>query len=229
MPVRLVLTDIEGTTSSISFVKDALFPFARAHLPAFVRAHAHEADVAAQLQAVCEDANVNSNQVVDVLLQWMDEDRKATPLKALQGMIWRQGYEDGTLTSHVYPDAVIGLKRLHQSGITLAVYSSGSVPAQKLLFGHTEVGDLSTLFSAWFDTTVGGKKETDSYRRISAALSMTPSEILFLSDVEAELDAAQDAGLQTQQVVRAEDGTRPSERHSVTTSFEGVLPEARPA
>jgi enolase-phosphatase E1 len=229
MAVTVVLTDIEGTTCSISFVKDALFPFARAHLPEFVKAHAHEPAVKAQIAAVCDDVNVNEEQVVDVLLRWMDEDRKATPLKALQGMIWKKGYEDGTLTAHIYPDAVVGLERLHLAGLTLAVYSSGSVPAQKLLFGHTEVGDLSHLFSAWFDTTVGGKKEVDSYRRISAALSVMPSEILFLSDVEAELDAAKAAGLETQQVARAEDGTVPSDRHPVTTTFEGVLPEARPA
>ena len=229
MPVNVVLTDIEGTTSSISFVQDALFPFARAHLPEFVKAHGHEPAVKAQLEAVCDEADVNEAEAVDVLLRWMNEDRKATPLKALQGMIWKKGYEDGTLTAHIYPDAVVGLKRLHLAGLTLAVYSSGSVPAQKLLFGHTEVGDLSDLFSAWFDTTVGAKKEVDSYRQISAALSVMPSEILFLSDVEAELDAAAAAGLETQQVVRAEDGTVPSDRHPVTKTFEGVLPEARPA
>lgn len=228
MPVNVVLTDIEGTTSSISFVKDALFPFARAHLPEFVKMHGREPEVRRHLQAACEEANANEDQVVDVLRSWMDEDRKATPLKAIQGMIWRKGYEDGTLTSHVYPDAVVGLKRLHLAGLTLAVYSSGSVPAQKLLFAHTEVGDLSGLFSAWFDTTVGGKREVDSYRQISAALSVAPSEVLFLSDVEAELDAARAAGLETLQLVRAEDGTVPSERHPVTTTFEGVLPEARP-
>lgn len=227
MPVDTLLTDIEGTTSSISFVKDVLFPFARAHLPGYLSAHHDDPDVMDQVRAVCDEANVNEEQVVDVLLGWMDDDRKATPLKALQGMVWKRGYADGTLKAHVYPDAVEELRRLHDAGIRLAVYSSGSVPAQKLLFGHTEWGDLTPLFSAWFDTRVGGKREVDSYREIAASLGAAPRSILFTSDVEAELDAARDAGFETLQIVRAEDGTPPSDRHPTADSFAAVLPEAR--
>lgn len=227
MPVTVVLTDIEGTTSSISFVKEVLFPFAQKHLPAFLRDHADDTDVAAQLRAVCDDANVNAEQALDVLRQWMDEDRKATPLKALQGMVWKQGYEDGTLRSHMYPDAVAGLRRLHDAGLRLAVYSSGSVPAQKLLFGYTDHGDLTPLISGWFDTTVGGKKEVTSYARIARTLGVSPSEMLFLSDVEAELDAASSAGFSTLQLVRPEDGTQPSLHHPTAATFDAVLPEVK--
>jgi len=228
MPVTVFLTDIEGTTSSISFVKDVLFPFARERLADFVEAHGDDPEVQAQLASVREEANVNASDVVSVLLQWMDEDRKATPLKALQGMIWRQGYEAGSLRSHMYADAVDGLRRLHAAGVALAVYSSGSVPAQKLLFGYSDHGDLSPLFSGWFDTRVGAKKESASYARIASELSAEPGAILFASDVEAELDAASDAGLETVQLVRPEDSTRPSTRHPTVASFEAILPEVRP-
>ena len=154
----LVLTDIEGTTSAISFVKDVLFPFARAALPAFVREHGQEPDVrqwldrvAAESGGVCQD-----EMIVEVLQGWIDEDRKHPALKALQGMIWLEGYREGEFQAHVYPDAAQALRQWHANGHRLAVYSSGSVPAQKLLFGHSTEGDLSALFSGWFDTAVGG-------------------------------------------------------------------------
>jgi len=225
MTAAVLLTDIEGTTSSIAFVKDTLFPFARAHLDAFLREHRGEAEVEAQIRAVCDEANVNEDRVADVLRTWMDDDLKATPLKAVQGMIWRRGYEDGTLKSHMYPDAVRGLRRLHDAGVGLAVYSSGSVPAQKLLFGYTEHGDLTGLISAWFDTRIGAKKEAESYRRIAERLSTPAESIVFTSDVEAELDAARAAGFATIQLVRPEDGTQPSRAHPTARTFADVLPE----
>lgn len=219
---NVILTDIEGTTSSIAFVHDVLFPFARKALPAFLKAHAQEPEVQAQIQAVAMEAGCNPNDlsiVTATLLSWMDADRKVTPLKALQGMIWKSGYEDGSLVSHLYPDAIEGLRRWHAAGIRLAVYSSGSVPAQKLLFGHTAVGDLQPLFSAWFDTRVGGKREEKSYHAISDQLKESPANILFLSDIAEELDAASAAGLQTTQLVRVEDGTQPAPGHAQVGSF----------
>jgi enolase-phosphatase E1 len=203
--IRAVLTDIEGTTSSLSFVKDVLFPYARAHLAAFVREHAQDPRVAPQLEAVRREAGdpvLSPEAVIDHLIDWIDQDRKITPLKALQGMIWENGYRNGDFQGHIYPDAEQVLRNWHARGLALYVYSSGSVQAQKLLFAHTAFGDLTPLFDSYFDTTVGGKQDTGSYRAIAAAIGIAPAEILFLSDIRAELDAAADAGCRTVWLVR---------------------------
>jgi enolase-phosphatase E1 len=200
MPVKAILTDIEGTTSAVSFVFEVLFPFAAKHLPDFVRNHADEPQVAEQLAAVGEEsgeANADVSRLIEILLGWIAEDRKATPLKALQGMIWAEGYHSGQLKGHVYPDAVEALKRWKQGGYDLYVYSSGSIQAQKLIFGCSVAGDLLPLFSGYFDTTSGPKREMASYQRIAEAIGRPADEILFLSDVVEELDAAEQAGMQT--------------------------------
>ncbi|WP_149087839.1 acireductone synthase [Pseudomonas prosekii] len=200
MPIKAILTDIEGTTSAVSFVFDVLFPYAAKHLPEFVRQNAGRADVAEQLDAVRRDSDepqADVERVIEILLGWIAEDRKATPLKALQGMVWEQGYQSGQLKGHVYPDAVDALKRWHQDGFQLFVYSSGSIQAQKLIFGCSEAGDLSPLFSGYFDTTSGPKREAQSYQRITQAIGVAAGEILFLSDIVEELDAARTAGMAT--------------------------------
>ena len=205
MTIKAILTDIEGTTSAVSFVFDVLFPYAKQHLAAFVRQHAGEPYVAAQLQAVRNDSaepDASVDRVIEILLQWIAEDRKATPLKALQGMVWQQGYQAGQLKGHVYPDAVEALKRWHQAGYALYVYSSGSIQAQKLIFGCSEAGDLSGLFSGYFDTTSGPKREEASYRSIASSIGHPAEAILFLSDIVEELDAAQQAGMATCALVR---------------------------
>lgn len=200
MPIKAILTDIEGTTSAVSFVFDVLFPYAAKHLPDFVRQHAGRADVAEQLAAVRRDSNepdADVERVIEILLGWIAEDRKATPLKALQGMVWEQGYQAGQLKGHVYPDAVEALKRWHQDGFKLFVYSSGSIQAQKLIFGCSEAGDLSPLFSGYFDTTSGPKREAHSYERITQAIGLEAAQIVFLSDIVEELDAARASGMAT--------------------------------
>jgi len=200
MPIKAILTDIEGTTSAVSFVFDVLFPYAAKHLPAFVRQHAERADVAAQLAAVRRDSsepNADVERVIEILLGWIAEDRKATPLKALQGMVWEQGYQAGQLKGHVYPDAVEALKQWHQDGYRLFVYSSGSIQAQKLIFGCSEAGDLTPLFSGYFDTTSGPKREAKSYANITQAMQVKAEQVLFLSDIVEELDAARAAGMAT--------------------------------
>ncbi|KAF1719158.1 acireductone synthase [Pseudoxanthomonas wuyuanensis] len=211
MPISAILTDIEGTTSSISFVKDVLFPYARRALPAFVREHGNEPEVRRWLDAVATEHGsiCNDDVIVETLQGWIDLDRKHTALKALQGMIWQAGYRDADFTAHIYPDAAPVLRRWFEAGYRLYVYSSGSVPAQKLFFGHSDAGDLTPLFSGWFDTEVGGKREADSYRRIAESIGMAPGSILFLSDVVEELDAARDAGLQTQLIDRLQDYPEP--------------------
>jgi enolase-phosphatase E1 len=205
MPIHAILTDIEGTTSSISFVKDVLFPYAREQLPAFVVTHADLPEVQHWLHETAREAGLVSasqQEIIDLLLRWIDEDRKATPLKALQGMIWEDGYASGEFKSHVYPEVAENLRKWKAQGIRLYVYSSGSVTAQKLLFGHSEAGDLTSLFSGYFDTETGAKRDSASYRRIAEAIGAAPEQILFLSDIAAELDAAAVAGMQTIQLVR---------------------------
>jgi enolase-phosphatase E1 len=221
---RAVLTDIEGTTSSLSFVKDVLFPYARRHIAGFVRDHAFDARVRAHLddaRALAGLTAADDDRIVAELVAWIDEDRKATPLKALQGLIWEHGYRAGDFTGHVYADAVEVLRRWHQQGIALYVYSSGSVHAQQLLFAHTGHGDLTPLFSGWFDTRIGAKLETESYRRIAAEIGVPAAEILFLSDITGELDAARAAGMRTCQLVR--DGAiDPAAPHRQAANFHEV-------
>ena len=226
---RAILTDIEGTTSSISFVKDVLFPYARRALPGFVKAHGDEPAVRKWLDAVAaENGGVcRDEMIVEVLQGWIDQDRKHTALKALQGMIWANGYGNADFTAHVYPDAVPALRAWHADGLSLHVYSSGSVPAQRHVVGHSDAGDVTGLFSNWFDTEVGGKREAESYRRIAAAIGHPAGEILFLSDVVEELDAAREAGLETVLVDRIEDYPQPrtgdaANGHRRVESFAGI-------
>jgi enolase-phosphatase E1 len=224
MSVKAILTDIEGTTSAVSFVFDVLFPYAREHLPAFVRNRAKEPAVAEQIEAVRRESgepDADIERVVQILLEWIAADRKATSLKALQGMVWAEGYRAGQLKGHVYPDAVAALRRWHEQGYALYVYSSGSVQAQKLIFGCAEVGDLTPLFSGYFDTGSGHKREADSYVRIAAAIGLPAGEILFLSDAVQELDAARQAGMYTCGLVR-EGGTLAG--HEVVESFDAIDP-----
>jgi len=224
--ISAVVTDIEGTTSSLAFVKDVLFPYARRSIPEFVRDHEAElGGIKDEIETIVGRRNLSSADMVQILLQWMDEDRKITPLKTLQGMVWKTGYESGELQSHVYEDAVRGLRRWHASGLRLYVYSSGSVPAQKLLFGHTAYGNLLPLLRGYFDTTTGPKLESASYASIAAALHLAPETIVFLSDHTGETRAAATAGLQT--IVLARDGMEvdttefPLARNFDEIAFEG--------
>jgi len=228
---RAVLTDIEGTTSSISFVKDVLFPYARLALPEFVREHGHEPEVRRWLDVAAVDAgNVCRDDVlVEVLQGWIDEDRKHPALKALQGMIWADGYAQSEYLAHVYPDAAAALHAWREDGHSLYVYSSGSVPAQKLLFAHTSAGDLRPLFTGFFDTEVGGKREAQSYRNVLAALNRAGPDVLFLSDVVEELDAAREAGMDTVLVDRLDDYPNPRNAeacngHRRVESFAEIVP-----
>ena len=202
--IKAILTDIEGTTSSIDFVHQTLFPYAKAHMRWFLREHADSEEVQQQLFEVerIEQKALSLDAAADVLERWIAEDRKATPLKALQGMIWRQGYEAGELKGHVYPDAPEYLRKWHAQGLALYVYSSGSVEAQRLIFGYTDHGDLTPLFSGYFDTRIGGKRERASYQAIVQQTGIPAAQILFLSDVGEELDAARAAGLATVQLIR---------------------------
>lgn len=202
--IKAIVTDIEGTTSSLSFVKDVLFPYAYQHLPNFVRAHQADPAVQVLLDQVrtIVNADLDTEAVISQLLAWIDQDQKITPLKALQGLIWEAGYQQGDFKGHIYSDAAAYLQAWHQQGYRLAIYSSGSVQAQKLLFAYSEAGDLTGLFSAYFDTNIGGKREVAAYQQIAQSLQLPVDQILFLSDIKEELDAASQAGLATFWLVR---------------------------
>ena len=195
---RAIVTDIEGTTTPIAFVHETLFPYARAALPDFLSGTPRPAHVEAALaeaRRLAGDETLSDRDTVAVLLQWIDEDRKLPPLKTLQGLVWAEGYRSGQIRAPVYDDAAAALRAWYGEGIVLAVYSSGSVAAQKLLFGHSDHGDLTPLFSAWFDLETGSKLDRESYTAIAGALKLPPRDILFLSDNPGELAAAQHAGI----------------------------------
>jgi enolase-phosphatase E1 len=221
---RAVLVDIEGTTSTIAFVHDVLFPYADAHLDAYVAAHRNEPAVAQAMREAAlladEEPDVDDATILAYLHRWIAEDRKATPLKLLQGLIWADGYARTGLRGHVYPDAAEGLRRWHAAGLALYVYSSGSVEAQRVLFAHSDQGDLSALFSGNFDTATGPKRARASYETIARAIGFAPEDVVFLSDVDAELDAARAAGMQTVRLLRPAD-TPPgaTTTHAHVTSF----------
>ena len=202
--INAVLTDVEGTTTSLSFVKDVLFPYARRHMQDFVNGHSDDPRVREQLHAVCREVGktLTDQQIIAQLLQWIDEDKKVTPLKALQGMIWEAGYKNADYTGHVYGDAVVNMKKWHAQDIKLYVFSSGSVQAQKLIYGYSDAGDLTPLFSGYFDTRIGSKREVSAYLYIAKEIGEPAENIVFLSDIKEELDAAKAAGMQTVWLVR---------------------------
>lgn len=225
--IKAIVTDIEGTTSDIRFVHNVLFPYARQHLASFIANHGQQPDVAAELDAVRNEIGqpqATTREVVSALLAFMDEDRKSTPLKALQGMIWQTGYQQGDFTGHLYPDVLPALQKWQASGIALYVYSSGSVAAQKLLFGYSDAGDITPLFSGYFDTHVGHKRETASYQAIARETGFAPGELLFLSDIHQELDAAREAGWQTVQLIRG--AADNASQHPQVGDFSAINPEA---
>jgi enolase-phosphatase E1 len=223
--IRAIVTDIEGTTSSISFVKDVLFPYARKRLPAFVETHADRPEVQHWLHEAAKEAGIieaTRQEIIELLLGWIDQDRKSTALKALQGMVWQEGYEAGEYRAHVYPEVAARLHDWRADGLHLYVYSSGSVPAQRLFFRYSEAGDLTPLFAGYFDTETGPKRETGSYAKIAEALGERPEHILFLSDIVEELDAARAAGLQTGWLVRPPQAMPAQPRHPVHAGFDTI-------
>ena len=205
--VKFILTDIEGTTTSVSFVYEQLFPYFRNNIQQIKNLlHLEEVKEALeQTQKLAMDEGVELGNIDDQiaqLLKWSLEDKKITPLKTLQGILWEAGYKSGEIKGHVYPDVAAALQYWKSNGIELGVFSSGSVAAQKLIFGYSESGDLTPNFSAYFDTKTGGKREFETYRKIAEILNLEPNSILFLSDIVEELEAAKESQFQTIQLVR---------------------------
>lgn len=220
--VRAVLTDIEGTTTPLSFVHDVLFPYARRRLDAACASG--EERFAAALRKLREEHAAERGSVPDLpdfgngapYAHWlMDQDRKSTGLKELQGILWEDGYRGGELKGQVYPDAAAALREWREQGVRARVFSSGSVLAQKLIFGYSDQGDLLPFFEGFHDTTTGAKQSPEAYRAIAEAFALPPEEILFLSDIVGELDAARAAGMRTAFFVRP--GNRPADPGSHPT------------
>ena len=240
--IRAVLLDIEGTTTSVDFVYQTLFPYARRHLREFLEcAHGQEA-LAVDFERLRQEHTADENlslgcppwradsreseieSIAAYVLWLMDRDRKSTGLKSLQGRIWESGYRSGELKGHVYADVPPAFRRWQRQRKEIAIFSSGSVHAQKLLFANTSEGDLQRLIGNYFDTTTGAKTDAASYQRIADTLALPPAEILFLSDTVAELDAARSAGTHTTLCVRP-GGLKPDTRgHATLATFDGVFP-----
>jgi enolase-phosphatase E1 len=221
--VRGVLLDIEGTTSSVRYVFDVLFPFARREMADFLLRRWDDPAVVKARELMARDAGtvlVTPEQVCAEAYRLMHGDVKATGLKELQGLIWEEGYTAGALRSHVYPDVAPALRLWRDAGIDLRVYSSGSVAAQKVFFANTDAGDLLGLLSGHYDTTTGPKREADSYRHIAADWGLPTNTILFLSDVSQELDAAAAAGMKTALAIRPGSAGVPPHAHPTITDFD---------
>jgi len=229
MRPQAIVMDVEGTTSSIRFVKDVLFVYAGQFLPDFIRENKDERDVARQLRSMSDKTGISLRDVdglIAQLLEWMREDKKVTELKMLQGMVWERGYKLGEYQAHIYPDVPDKLAEWRGKDINLYVYSSGSEKAQRLFFRYSKFGDLRLNFAGHFDTTLGPKQATESYIRLAESVALPPDEMLFISDVEAELDAAAEAGMHTLYIVRKEEYDRePADvksPHTVVGSFEEI-------
>ncbi len=239
--IRAILLDVEGTTTPVDFVYKVLFLFSRARVENYVARHSQEPETAAEIEALFQQREIEARQNSGVpewqdsppearvksaaeFCRWlMDHDRKFTALKSLQGKIWEAGYRSGELRGEVYPDVAPAFARWRKQGRDIAIFSSGSVLAQKLIFGCSTAGDLTPHIRAYFDTTTGAKREDASYRRIASALGRKPEEVLFLSDVTAELDAACATGMDTLLVVRPGASAPASSTHAAIRSFDEVL------
>lgn len=216
---RGLLLDIEGTTTSITFVYDTLFPYARQRLRAFLAQHAGDAEVREACELIAPGA-ADAQAIEREVLRRMDADEKSTGLKQLQGIIWREGYAGGELRGHVYPDVPAAFASWHSQGADIRIYSSGSVEAQRLLFAHAEGGALDRYIRGYYDTRTGAKRAAESYRRIAEDMQREPAGVLFFSDVPEELDAARAAGMATA-LVRRGAGSAPAS-HPVIRTFDEV-------
>jgi enolase-phosphatase E1 len=240
--VRAVVLDIEGTTTPLDFVHEVLFPYARSHALQFLSQEISSPDVRADLAALREehladvlhglippslsqDTQESALRSIVAYVEWlMDTDRKSTPLKSLQGKIWESGYRNGQLRGQVFEDVPKALKRWKERNKDTGIFSSGSVLAQRLLFANTVEGDLTEFISYYFDTSTGSKTDERSYQEIAHILQRSPSQIIFISDVTNELDAARSAGLGTLLSERPGNRPQPRSAHLVVRSLDAVFP-----
>jgi enolase-phosphatase E1 len=239
--VSALLLDVEGTTTPINFVYKVLFPYALSHAQQFLNNHRSAADVRADLEALRREQIGDARQGLEppplrrdtpqeevqtavAYMEWLTGcDRKSRPFKSLQGKIWQEGYRSGQLRAEVFEDVPLALRRWQDQKKKICIFSSGSVLAQKLLFAHTTAGDLSGYLSGYFDTSTGSKTDAASYRKIASALEKDPAEIVFISDVTGELDAARSADFETLLCVRPGNRPQPASTHEVIQSFDDVF------
>jgi len=246
--IRALLLDVEGTTTPISFVHDVLFPYARRHLDRYIAANVGAAEIIEVAALLADEWSAdaargepvpwrrpaaNDAASLSEYLNWlMDRDRKSLALKRLQGRIWEQGYDDGELRGQVFADVPPAFARWNDAGLTIAIYSSGSVLAQRLLFAHSDHGDLTRWIARYFDPETGPKRSPESYARIALSLDLEPAEIAFVSDVDAELEAAHNAGCRVALCVRPGNAAKGSRTAAAVESFDAIdsclsLPAAR--
>jgi enolase-phosphatase E1 len=207
LDIEWILTDIEGTTTDVSFVYNTLFPYFLNNFESLEHNTSPEVDTVLKqtadfLEAETGEVGLNRNELLGRLRIWALEDRKVTPLKELQGIVWKSGFESGAHKGHVYPEVKDALMRWSQKGISMAIFSSGSMAAQKLLFKYSTSGDLGAFFKAHFDTNTGMKRGATTYVKIADLLNTAPNRVLFLSDIKEELEAASSAGMQSVQLLR---------------------------
>jgi len=232
--IRGILLDIEGTTTPIAFVHDVLFTYARQRVDDYLVQHANALtdDIALLREEHTRDAASGAEPPpitddpasIASYVHWLiDRDRKSTGLKSLQGKIWREGYTSGTLKAQVFSDVRPAFARWHEAGLSISIFSSGSVLAQQLLFSHTEAGDLTPFINDYFDTNVGAKGEAESYRRIANKINLPPAEVLFISDVVTELAAAAEAEMKTRLSIRPGNQPQPDpDRFQIIQTFDEV-------
>lgn len=234
---RCALLDIEGTLADIRFVYDVMFPYIRENVQSYLQAHWGQASLESILDSLAVDGGFSASQapwrlggvtesaaiesVVGLVHHLMDSDSKTTGLKALQGVVWEAGFRSGALRAEVFSDAVPAFERWQRAGVDMRIYSSGSILAQKLFFGHTTQGDLTSYFRNHYDTTSGSKKEASSYLAIARDIGVIPEQIVFFTDVLGEIQAAREAGLQVVACVRANNVPLPSQ-YIVGRKVDGV-------
>jgi enolase-phosphatase E1 len=223
--IKAILTDIEGTTSSLSFMQDVLYPYAHETMRAFIRERADDPAVSKVLEDLRRNLGqeLSNDELAAQMQRWIDEDRKVNALSTLQGIIWEHGYAQDRFKGHVYEDALRNLRNWKEQGMGIYGFSAGAVYAQKLLFGHSEYGDVSELFDELFDTNVGAKDDPTAYQSIATSIGYSPSEVLYISDSREELDAARQVGMYTVWVVR--EGELDSDAtHRQVKSFDEIEP-----
>ncbi|WP_394129154.1 acireductone synthase [Shewanella maritima] len=205
MSIRAIIVDTAGTTTDLDFIQDVLFPYSKKVMAEFLTANKDNVLVdycISDVNDIALEPDASLERTIEILGNWIDEDRKVTPLKTLQGLIWKQGYDQGEFKGHIYPDFIEKLPAITDSNVRVYSFSSGSVDAQKLLFTHSDAGDLTPRFNGHFDTRTGNKLDKQAYSNICNTISLSPKQILFISDVIEELKAAEQAGLNTCQMVR---------------------------
>ena len=217
--VRAIVCDIEGTTTSLSFVHQVLFPISLQQMDRFIHDNWESNLIREELLALDKPSPEEASAL---LKSWIQTDKKAPVLKSIQGKIWKQSFESGEIRGHVYPDVPVCFKKWKDAGIRTCIFSSGSIEAQTLIFRYSQAGDLTIYIDSYFDTTTGPKRDRASYRKIASAVDLSPREIPFLSDVTQELDAARMAGMQTMHVLREGAVQETQTPHSTATSLEEV-------